>query len=975
MINKTLLFSIVTFTIFFSLSISLSSTHENFVIIRSESAYQIDHTNHNREKAIHNAILKSIKSHIGDIAILAKSESDNLIPIIESKINSFFSEYNIVSETTYDDTIKIITDVHIISEKLVLELLENIKISSFRYKPTILIVLPNDQKALTTELEKGFSDLGFRVINKTAYLKDIQNSSDFEDIDKISDIAKSSGSDVVITGSSEWIEQSDSRLGKMKSWRIVSSLKAVRCFDRQILTAGNYEAVEVGISEDSAKKKVSAKIAQNIIKDFPKNIMRFWATDVATGKISPSQLDSSSPPSIIIKSPKERAVVKDPSIRLIAHIKFSQQTGDTKITINGTSLALDRDQHILETENLMIINRHIPLKTGENLISISAIDQNNNSSKKELHIYFNPFTNEKDNSDLKLVIHTPIDNSVSEGMFIPLKGEIITNQEISSVSVFINNIELNASFYKDPSEGLYRIHRTIPLQQEQNLIKIKVQTASGAEKESYVTVFLLSAIKPSKPEIFIYDPIDSFVTDNDYITIRAEILSIAEIDEISISNNNILQKENISAHIVSIAPYNLYEINEVIQLKNGMNLIEILTNNLRKSLNVIYTQSEKMPQIIIESPLPNQKLSSGIINLIGKIISPVPMNDDIEITVNGNIRASRGMKLANRFTDNEIIIPINETITLIPGNNEIKIKAYSVSGQMFDKTISVTFLPDRSFNFNVLNENGKRYSVIIGINEYKNDGITSLSVAKNDAQAIYNLITDPMLGGFPKENVRLLTDAQASRENIIKIIGDWLPNQVSSDDLVMIFYAGHGGVEFDKTGEEPDGKRKYIIPYDANPNDLFSTAIANSEITILLEKIQSNKMIFLIDCCYSGGVTTGKEIIRSVSPPSTKIQTDVYNDFSGSGRAVISASLPDQVSFELSNLNHGVFTYSLLKALSGEADLNKDGLVALISEIYPFLANQVTSMAQKYGFQQNPMLKCQVIGDLILTKVNKYQDF
>ncbi len=217
----------------------------------------------------------------------------------------------------------------------------------------------------------------------------------------------------------------------------------------------------------------------------------------------------------------------------------------------------------------------------------------------------------------------------------------------------------------------------------------------------------------------------------------------------------------------------------------------------------------------------------------------------------------------------------------------------------------------------------------------------------------------------------MLIDDQASRESILKVIGEWLPSQVKSDDLVMVFYAGHGGVEIDITGEEPDGKRKYIIPYDADPNSLFSTAIANSEITNMLERIQSNKMIFLIDCCYSGGVTTGKEIIRSVSPPSTKVRTDVYNDFSGRGRAIISASLPDQVSFELSNLNHGVFTYSLLKAMSGEADFNKDGLITLISEIYPFLTNQVTTMAQKYGFQQNPMLKCQVIGDLILTKVNK----
>ncbi len=970
MINRILLFSIITFTIFFPFSRSFSSTNENLVIIRSEGACQVNHIDDSQKKAIHNAILKSIKSLTGDIAILSRSESDKLISIIEPNIDSFFAKYDIISENIYDNVLKIVADIYIIPEKLVLELLENIKISSFRYKPCILIVLPEDQKNLTTELEKVFSELGFRVTSVTDS-KNIQNALDLQDIQKISDIAKNSSADIVITAHSEWTEQSDPRLGKMKSWQNISSIKAIRCSDNLVLTAGNYSAVEVSLNASSAKRKISEKIAQSISKDFPKKIMHIWATDVATGKISPSQLKTTSPPSIIIKSPKDNDVVKDPAIRLIANIIFSQGTGDVKITINSASLALDRNQHILETENLTIVNRHIPLKIGENIISISAIDKNNNSSKKDLHIYFNPYTIEDSESDLKIVIHTPVDNLVSESMFIPIKGEIFTDQELSSVSVSINNIELNASFYKDPSSASYKLHRVIPLQQEQNLIKIKAQTISGKQMESHINVFMLNAVKPSKPEIFIHEPINNYITDSDYITVRAEIISTDSINNISISNNNILQKENVSTRSISLAPYNFYEINEIVQLKSETNLIEIFTNEWKTSLTVINTQTENLPQIIIESPLPDQKLSNNIINLIGKIISPIPVDDDIEITINGNRRASRGMKLINRARDNQIIIPINEKLTLIPGNNEIRIKAHSSSGQEFDKTLSITYLPERNFNFSILDEPGKRYSVIIGINEYKNDGIASLSVAKNDAQAIYELITNPNVGGFPKENVILLTDDQASKESILKIIGEWLPDQIKSDDLVMIFYAGHGGVETDLTGEEPDGKRKYIIPYDANPDNLFSTAIANSEITTMLERIQSNKMIFLIDCCYSGGVTTGKEIIRSVSPPSAKIQTDVYNDFSGSGRAVISASLPDQVSFELSNLNHGVFTYSLLKAMSGEADLNNDGLITLISEIYPFLASQVTTMAQKYGFQQNPMLKCQIVGDLILTKVKK----
>jgi uncharacterized caspase-like protein len=84
---------------------------------------------------------------------------------------------------------------------------------------------------------------------------------------------------------------------------------------------------------------------------------------------------------------------------------------------------------------------------------------------------------------------------------------------------------------------------------------------------------------------------------------------------------------------------------------------------------------------------------------------------------------------------------------------------------------------------------------------------------------------------------------------------------------------------------------------------------------------------------------------------------------------IISASLPDQVSFELPKLNHGIFTYNLLEGISGKADFNQDGAVSLISEMYPYLSREVTQMAHSLGFRQNPTLKCQVVGDLILSHV------
>jgi hypothetical protein len=80
------------------------------------------------------------------------------------------------------------------------------------------------------------------------------------------------------------------------------------------------------------------------------------------------------------------------------------------------------------------------------------------------------------------------------------------------------------------------------------------------------------------------------------------------------------------------------------------------------------------------------------------------------------------------------------------------------------------------------------YAVIIGINAY--DKWPSLEYAVNDAKSIQKRLKDM---GF--DTITLL-DNYATRENILKVLGDELPKKVEKNDRVIIFFAGHG---------QPDG--------------------------------------------------------------------------------------------------------------------------------------------------------------------------
>jgi uncharacterized caspase-like protein len=86
------------------------------------------------------------------------------------------------------------------------------------------------------------------------------------------------------------------------------------------------------------------------------------------------------------------------------------------------------------------------------------------------------------------------------------------------------------------------------------------------------------------------------------------------------------------------------------------------------------------------------------------------------------------------------------------------------------------------------------------------------------------------------------------------------------------------------------------------------------------------------------------------------------------GRVIITASRPTEVSLELPELGHGIFTYYLSQGLKGAADLNRDGIVSL-QELYEYLEQQVSRKARAVGGNQHPVMKGEVEGVLPLLKV------
>ena len=302
-------------------------------------------------------------------------------------------------------------------------------------------------------------------------------------------------------------------------------------------------------------------------------------------------------------------------------------------------------------------------------------------------------------------------------------------------------------------------------------------------------------------------------------------------------------------------------------------------------------------------------------------------------------------------------------VRLQPGANQLVVEAVDTSGQTTVEELSVVRnvapqpqTPDSTASAIAdgavtLQRPGSVYAVIIGISTYQDDRIPTLQFTRNDARGLYEVLTHPEYGNVPPEHIRLLLDEEATDRSIKRAIGKWLSRQAREEDTVIIYYSGHGA---------PEGPDTYWVTYNADIDDLYTTALNNNEIADMLSRIRAKRIVTFLDSCYSAATVERKNRTRSLV---TEIPWD---KFSGEGQVTISASDGTQLSLELDAYEHGVFTYFLLQGLRGQADANADGIVD-VDEIWDYVKYQVTDTARQAGNSQTPVFQGSATAGIPLT--------
>lgn len=243
------------------------------------------------------------------------------------------------------------------------------------------------------------------------------------------------------------------------------------------------------------------------------------------------------------------------------------------------------------------------------------------------------------------------------------------------------------------------------------------------------------------------------------------------------------------------------------------------------------------------------------------------------------------------------------------------------------------------------------YAVIVCIANYRNDAvINDLPYTLNNAQAIYNFLTSKEGGSVPAKNICYLTEAQASRSNIMAS-AKALFAKAKEGDRVMFYFGGHGGEGF-------------FCPYDFNGS--IESVLFYSDMKSIFRSAKCNTKLLFLDCCYSGGIKVTESDSRKKGSLDNRISSDNLNI------AVMSASRGDEVSWQSSEMGMGVFTYYLIKGLGGAANRDGNNYIT-IQELFYYVYKQVVAKTSgsDYTSVQTPQLFGKFDLRLIVGEVDK----
>ncbi|MGH3975483.1 MAG: caspase, EACC1-associated type [Pseudonocardiaceae bacterium] len=232
-----------------------------------------------------------------------------------------------------------------------------------------------------------------------------------------------------------------------------------------------------------------------------------------------------------------------------------------------------------------------------------------------------------------------------------------------------------------------------------------------------------------------------------------------------------------------------------------------------------------------------------------------------------------------------------------------------------------------------------KVALLVGCCRYEDPKSFRPLPAARDVDELGRVLGDPAIGGFTVDTL-LDEPSQAVHERIVEFFTDR-----KSDDLLLLYFSCHGVL--DSKGQ------LYFVAANTAKNRLPANGVAARWVKERMDDSRSQRIVLLLDCCYSGafpnGLTRGDADVKEI----------LKQQLGGHGRVVITASR------KMEQAHESVFTDAVVQGLdTGAADLDGDGQIS-VYELFQYVYDQVH---QRKPEQTPTMSVDEMRGQLILAR-------
>ena len=244
-----------------------------------------------------------------------------------------------------------------------------------------------------------------------------------------------------------------------------------------------------------------------------------------------------------------------------------------------------------------------------------------------------------------------------------------------------------------------------------------------------------------------------------------------------------------------------------------------------------------------------------------------------------------------------------------------------------------------------------KVALVIGVSDYK--FAHKLNDSTKDARAFYDLLVHQFK--FDPLSITFLTDEPGTAEEqrpsfaYMKHAVTLFLQRVDTNSEVVFFYSGHGV----RAGDED-----YLVPLDADLDDIAGTCISYDKLKRQLETKTPRRALLITDACRSlsqAKADTGSGFGQGAASDLPQI-------------AELVSWQPAQVSWEGADFQQGVFTHYLLAGLKGDAEASTPDALVTFDSLQQYVRGKVKAYtAAHFGRVQEPIGRT-TLGSMVLAR-------